>query len=446
MDNFGFQQDVEEASFSLSENSNNEDIRHWPKSSQLLSRNDGCYGNEKEANTQQRKITPNANSPKLSSSSLKLPKNRTSNKYRRFSESFSYASRVPYCVGKMLNIPSRENVKHNAKCSSFVISDSNNVSKSASDSIATCHQHSHEGGGYIEVRCNSSNPALPDVYQPNNMRLCSLQNFQGQNSVSSLLNNVQECSNHASVPSLSLNNSYHEGYVSSVPSFSKSSLSLSPSFSNKQNLVCDTSLDIRNTVAQPLKSTNKYSNLSPGRTSLNNAQYSENSLRSLTMKQRQFSEGGGDLNTLPCIMKKQKNVNHVLNRATTLPPVTIKNERNQIREFTSVIPTVSGAVPMYYSAFPNPQPSSANRENLKRPSKVLSAVRGATLKKRKILRGWKLHFIPSDHSKRRAVALCCALLLACVLALVTTGLVIYMTTGQCTHFFKFFNAITFRCI
>jgi hypothetical protein len=41
-----------------------------------------------------------------------------------------------------------------------------------------------------------------------------------------------------------------------------------------------------------------------------------------------------------------------------------------------------------------------------------------------------LQFIPSDHSRRRSLALCCALLLVCLLVLLATGLVIYMTTGQ----------------
>jgi hypothetical protein len=66
---------------------------------------------------------------------------------------------------------------------------------------------------------------------------------------------------------------------------------------------------------------------------------------------------------------------------------------------------------------------------MRRSSKVLSSGRGATLKKRAILRRWKLQFIPSDHSKRRTLALCCVLLLACVLVLVAAGLVMYMTTG-----------------
>jgi hypothetical protein len=67
---------------------------------------------------------------------------------------------------------------------------------------------------------------------------------------------------------------------------------------------------------------------------------------------------------------------------------------------------------------------------MRQSSKVLATGgREATLKKRTILRRWKLQFIPSDHSKRRTVALCCVLLLASILALVATGLVLYMTTG-----------------
>jgi hypothetical protein len=88
---------------------------------------------------------------------------------------------------------------------------------------------------------------------------------------------------------------------------------------------------------------------------------------------------------------------------------------------------------MYYSRFldrqqSSPNPCAENRQNLRQSSKVLpEGGREATLKRRPILRGWKLQFIPSDHSKRRAVALCCVLLLACILVLVATGLVVYMT-------------------
>lgn len=435
MDNLGFQHDAEEASFSVSENSNNKDIHHWPRSLHLLPCDNGYDDNIREDRAQQKTTILNANSPKLiSSSSFNLPKNKTLSKYRRFSESFSCTSRVPLCMGKILNIPPREDVKHNIKCSSFTVSDNNNVSKSVPDSTARCQQHSCEDGGYIEIHCNSSNPVWSDEYQPNNLRICSSQNFQGHNSVSSLLNSVQECSNHAPVPSMSLNNNFREGYLSSMPSFSKSPLSHSPSFSNKQNLISDTSLDIQNTIAQSLKSTNKYSNLGPTQAFLNNAQSSESPSPSLVKKQHQISKDDSDLNSSPCVTRSQNNVNHILNRATTLPAATIKNVRNQNMEFTSGIPTVSGTVPMHYSGFLNqqqasPSPCTENRMNMRRSSKVLSSGRGATLKKRAILRRWKLQFIPSDHSKRRTLALCCVLLLACVLVLVAAGLVMYMTTG-----------------
>lgn len=435
MDNLGFQHGVEEASFSVSENSNNEYIHHWPRSLHLLPCDNGYDDAIRESRAQQKENITNTNSPKLSSSSFTLPKNKTLNKYKRFSESFSCTSRVPSCVGKMLNIPSREGVKHdNINCSSFIVSDNNNVNKSVPDSTARWQQHSCEDGGCIEIHCNSSNPVSSDECQPNNLRIRSSQNFQGHNSVSPVLNNMQECSNHAPVPSLSLNNNYHEGYLSSMPSISKPPLSLSSSFSNKHNLISDTSLDIHNTVTQSLKSTSKYSNLGPVQT-FNNAQSSESSSPSLMKKQHQLSKEDADLHSLPCIIKSQKNVNHILNRATTLPAAAIKNVRNQNTDFTSCIPTVSGAVPMYYSGFLNqqqasPNPCAENRLNMRRSSKVLSSGRGAKLKKRAVLRRWKLQFIPSDHSKRRTLALCCVLFLAGVLVMVATGLIIYITTGQ----------------
>lgn len=434
MDNLGFQQEAEGTAFALYDNSNSERMRHWPGSLLLLPSSNGCEDNVREASSQPKKSAPNTSSPKLSSSSFSLPKNRTLNKYRRFSESFSCTSRVPYCLGKMLNIPSRESVKHdNIKCSSFILSDNNNVSKSAPGSGATCQQHSCEDGVYIEIHCSSSNPVRSDEFQPNNKKLCSSQNFQGHTSVSSLLNNAQEISSYSSVPSLSLNNSYHEEYLSSMPPFSKTSIS--PHFSNKQNIISDTSLDIHNAVVQPPKATNKCSNLGPSRTFLNNAECSGNTSPCLMKKKHEFLKDDAELNSLPRIMKSQKNVNRVLNRSTTLPAVTIKNIRNQNREFTSGIPTVSGTLPMYYSRFldrqqSSPNPCAENRQNMRQSSKVLAGGgREATLKKRTILRRWKLQFIPSDHSKRRTAALCCVLLLACILALVATGLIIYMTTG-----------------
>jgi hypothetical protein len=295
-------------------------------------------------------------------------------------------------------------------------------------------QHACEDGSYTEVHCNSSNPLWFDEYQPNNIKICSSQNFQGHNFMSSLLNNTHESSNYTSVPSLSLNNIYHEGYLSAMPSFSKTSLSLSSS--NKQNLISDTSLDIHKTVAQPPKYTNKYSNLVSTQTFLNNAQSFRNDAPFLIKKKKhQISKDDTDLNSLPCVMKSQKNVNHVLNRATTLPAVTIRNVRNENLEFASSIPTVSGAVPTYFSGLVNgqqssPSPCAENRQNTRRLSKAHSGGREATLKKSTFLRGWKLQFIPSDHSYRRSVALCFVLFLACIFVLVATGLVMYMTKGQ----------------
>jgi hypothetical protein len=152
-------------------------------------------------------------------------------------------------------------------------------------------------------------------------------------------------------------------------------------------------------------------------------------------EKHEFSKDDVDLNSLPSIIKSQNNVNHILNRATTLPTVTISNVRTGNQEFASGISTLSGAVPTYFAGFvnrqqPSPSPCAENRQNMRRSSKVLSGGREATLKKRTILRGWKLQFIPSDHSYRRTIALCSFLLLACILVLVATGLVIYMTTGQ----------------
>jgi hypothetical protein len=439
MDNLGFRQEVEETIFSACGNSNSEGIPHWPGSMQLLPSSNGCNENMKEASTQPKKTALDTSSPKLSSSSFSLPKTRTLNKYRRFSESFSYTSRVPYCLGKMLNIPSRKGVKHDdIKCSSFFVNhnnNNNNVSNPVPGFTAKCLQHPCEDGAYKEIHCNSSNPVRADEHQPNNKRLCSSQNFQEQISVSTLLNNVQESSNYTSVPSLPLNNNYHEEYLSSMPPFSITSLS--PYFSNKQNIICDTTLDIHNVVVQPPKTTNKYSNLGPSQSFLNNAQCSGTSSPYLIKnKDHKCSKKGAQLNLLPCTVKSQKDVNQVLNSSTTLPAITIKNMRNQNQEFTTGIPTVSGTLPMYYSRFldrqqSSPNPCAENRQNTRQSPKVLTTgCRDATLKKRAMLRRWKLEFIPSDHAKRRAVALCFFLLLACILALVAIGLIIYMTTGE----------------
>lgn len=436
MDNLGFQHDVEEASRSVSEDIKNRDLRHGFGDLNILPCSNGCNDSTRGQSTRPKNTKTFSSSPKLSSCSFTLPKNRTSSKYRRFSESFSCTSRVPHCMEKVSNIPSREGVKHdNIKCSSFIISGNNNVIKSVPDATTKWQQHAREDGSYIEVHCNSSNPLWSDEYQPNNSRICSSQNFQGHNSASSLLNNIHESSNYTSVPSLPLNNSYHEEYLSSMPSFSRTSLSLSYSSSNKQNLVSDTSLDIHKTVAQPPKYTNKYRNLVSTQAFLNNAQGSRHPSPYLMKKKHQISKDDADLNSLRCIMKSQKNVNHILNRATTLPAVTIRNVRNGNQEFASGISTVSGAVPMCFSGFvnrqqPTPSPCAENRQNMRRSSKALSGGREATLKKRTILRGWKLQFIPSYHSNRRTIALCSVLLLACILVLVATGLVIYMTTGQ----------------
>jgi hypothetical protein len=436
MDNLGFRQEAQETVFSVCGNSNSEGMPNWSGSTQLLHSCNGC-GNTGEASAQPKKTAPNTSSPKRSSSSFSLPKNRTVNKYRRFSESFSNSSRVPNRLGKMLNIPSREGVKQNdIKCPSLFVShinNNNNVSKPVPGSTGKCQQYSCEDEAFKEIRYSSSNSVSSDEYRPNNKRLCSSQNFQGHISVSSLLNNAQESSSYASVPSLPLNNNYHEEYLSSMPPFSITPLN--PYFSNKQNMICDTALDIHNEVVQPPKTTNKYSNLGPSQTFLNNAQCSGTSTYSMKHKDHKFSKEDAQLNLLPCRMKSQKEVNQVLNRSTTLPAVAIKNIRNQNQEFTTGIPTVSGTLPMYYSRFldrqqSSPNPCAENRRNMKQTPKVLATgCKDATLKKTAFLRRWKLEFIPSDHAKRRAVALCFVLLLACVLALIATGLIIYMTTG-----------------
>lgn len=441
MDNLGFQQDVKEVSRSVKENLKNGDLRHGFGNRQRLSYSNGCNDSVREVSMRPKESKSITISPKLPSSSFSLPKDRSASKYRCFSESISCTSRVPPCTGKVLNIPSRESVTYDAiKCSSFIISGNNNVIKRLPDSTIRWPQHTNEDGSYIEVHCNSSNPLWSDEYQPNNIRICSSQNFQGHNSVSSLLNNIHESSNYTSVLSLSLNNSYHEGYPSypsSMPSISNTSLSLSSSSSSskKHNLISETSLDIHKIVALSPKYTNKYRNLVSTQAFLNNAQGSRSPAPYLMKKKHQFSKDDVDLNSLPSIMKSQNNVNHILNRATTLPTVTISNVRNGKQEFASGISTLSGAVPTYFAGFvnrqqPSPSPCAENRQNMRRSSKVLSGGREATLKKRTILRGWKLQFIPSDHSYRRTIVLCSVLLLASILVLVSTGLVIYMTTGQ----------------
>jgi hypothetical protein len=207
-------------------------------------------------------------------------------------------------------------------------------------------------------------------------------------------------------------------------------------------LISETSLDIHKTVALSPKYKNKYRDFVSTQAFLSNAQGSRNPSPYMMKKKHQFSKDGADLNSLPSIMKSQNNVNHILNRATTLPTVTIRNVRNGNQEFASGISTLSGAVPTYFAGFvnrqqPSPSPCAENRQNMRRSSKVLSGGREATLKKRTILRGWKLQFIPSDHSYRRTIALCSVLLLACILVLVATGLFIYMTTGQQIFSFPF---------
>ena len=451
MDNLGFQLDVEEVSRSVSGNLKNGDLHHAFGNPQLLSYSNGCNDRTREACTQPKK-SKSITIPKLSSSSFSLSKDRSANEYRRFPESLSCTSRGPACTGKVLNIPSGESVTHDAiKCSSFIISGNNSLIQRVPDSTIRRSQHTYEDGSYIEVHCNSSNPLWSDEYQLNKIRICSSQNLQGHDSVSSLLNNIHESSNYTSVPSLSLNNSYHEGYPSSMPSFPKTSLSpssssssSSPSSSNKHNLFSETSLDIHKTVTMSPKYTNKYRNLVSTQTFLNNAQGSRNPSPYLMKKKRQFSKDDADLNSLPSVMKSQNNVNHILNHATTLPTVTIRKVRNGKQEFACGISslTLSRAVPSFFVGFgnrqqPSPSPCAENRQNMRRSSKVPSGGREATLKKRAILRGWKLQFIPSDYSYGRAIALCSVLLLACFLVLVTTGLVIYMTTGQKIFSFPF---------
>jgi len=195
-------------------------------------------------------------------------------------------------------------------------------------------------------------------------------------------------------------------------------------------------------VALSPKYSNKYRNFVSTQAFLSNAQGSRNLSPYLMQKKHQFSKDDVDLNSLPSIMKSQNNVNHILKRATTLPTVTISNVRNGNQEFASGISTLSGAVPMYFAGSvdrqqPSPSPCAENRQKMRRSSKVLSGGREATLKKRTILRGWKLQFIPSDHSYRRTIALCSVLLLACILVLGATGMVIYMTTGQQIFSFPF---------
>ncbi|PSN40826.1 hypothetical protein C0J52_15303 [Blattella germanica] len=301
MDNLGFQHDVvEEASFSLSENSNMDNLGFQhdvvEEASFSLSENSNVPPLGP-------RLLPQSSSSKLrTSSSFTLPKNKSVNKYRRFSESFSAPQKV-------------SNVQ-------------------SSDAPKPQRRSSHDHGP-------------PDVFRPNNLRL--------------------------PVPSIPLNNSY-----------------LNNSVSNKNNLLSD-SASLGIIKASP-KSTNKYSNLSPC---------------SVLNHEHSF------LN----------NAHRVLNRSSTLPAVTLKNARNQ------GLQTISGTIPMFVQG--SPRPCQENRENMRRSSKILrDSCRGATLKKRAIVRGWKLQFIPSDHTKRRTIALCCVLVLASVLVMVAAGLIIYMTTAM----------------
>ena len=454
MDNLGFQQDVE-VSRSVSENLKNGDLHHAFGNLQLLSYSNGCNGRTREASTQPKK-SKSVTIPKLSSSSFSLPKDRSASEYRRFSESLSCTSRGPPCTGKVLNILSRESVTHDAiKCSSFIKSGNNNVIQQVPDSTIRRSLHTYDDGSCIEFHCSSPKSLWSDEYQPNTIRTCSSQNFQGHDSVSSLLNNIHESSKYMSVPSLSLNNSYHQGYPSSMPCFSKTPLSQyssstsssSSSFSSsskKHNLISETSLDVQKTVALSPKYTNKYRNFVSTQAFLNNAQGSRNPSPYLMKKKRQFSKDDADLNSLPSIMKSQNNVNHILNHATTLPTVTVRKVRNGNQEFACGISTLtlSGAMPSFFAGFvnrqqPSPSPCAENRQNMRRSFKVPSGGREATLKKRTILRGWKLQFIPSDCSYGKTIALCSVLLLACFLVLVTTGMAIYMTTGQKMFLFPF---------
>jgi hypothetical protein len=399
MENLGFEQGAEDTVSSVLGNSNGEGTAHWSCSTQLLRGSNGCDETTRETSSQPKETSPNTSSPK--------PKN----KYRRILGSFSYSSRVPNRLGKMLDIPSKEGVRpDDIKFSSFFVSQNNNnniVSKTAK-----CQEYCCENGTSKEVHCSISNPVRSNGFWPNDKSLCSSQNFQEHLSVSSLLNNAQESSSYTTVPSLTSNNNYHDEYLNSMPPFSITSLN--PHFSNKHNLICDTALDAHKEVVQPPKTTNKYSNLDPSQTFLNNAQCSGISSSYLkNNKDDKFSKKDAQLNLLACTVKSPKEVNHVSNRSNTLPAVRIKNMKNQNQESTTGIPTVSGTLPMYYSrlvdrAVSLPNPCQENIENVSKSSGVLAK--------------------PLD-TKETLQLLCVLLLMASFLALIATGHVLAARKG-----------------
>ena len=375
MENFGFQQDLQDSAFSISENSNNFDYTQRSQSAtpHLLS---GGHS---------------SNRPKLStSSSFNIPKNKTSNKYRRFSESFTAAQRAR-------NFPSIE-------ASDISSRDNSSAPRRASDD-STYRSH------------------LPsDEFQPNNLKICSSHNhFHAP-----VLNNAQET---LSVPSLCVSNSF----LSSSPSISaRQSSSLSKS------IISDTSKNILKSFSSntnELDSKNKYINLTPTHSYLNNC--SEYSTQSLVSHHKVLDDSSV-LKSFSQMIKSQNDVNKIMNRSTTLPAVGTKNYDYFLNQ-TSGIQTVSGTVAMFFPGYQpsSPKPFAENRQNMRRTSKMLrdscqmTGERTATLKRRSILRGWKLQFIPSDHTRRRTALLCCVLLLGCALVIAASGLIVYMTTGNC---------------
>ncbi|KAJ9590695.1 hypothetical protein L9F63_016211, partial [Diploptera punctata] len=411
MDNFGFQQDVDEAVFSMGENSNSSD-----------NTNINTSGSPHLLTNQNYSFASNHKTKLSTSCSFNIPKNKTLNKYRRFSESFSSACRPPQ---RAINNPSAkasEKIKCDITVDNKSMCDTNYSAQIKNDSM-NFQRRSSDDSGYIGITSTPKKRQLPlDEFQKNKLNICSSQiNFHD-----SMLSSVQDI---VSVPSLSLNNSLFN---------SKPSISLQHSSSlNKSNIITDTSIDILKTFSTPgkqLKSKNMFANSTPNDEYFNKMNSCIENTSSLG-NHHKYMNDDSVLNSLSKMINSQNNVNKVLNRSTTLPAVSTKNHDFFLNQ-TSAIQTVSGTVPMFHPGYPqaSPRPCAENRQNMRRSSKILrdscqmSGDKAATLKRRSILRGWKLQFIPSDHSKRRAVALCCILLLACALVLAASGLIVYITT------------------
>ncbi|XP_068085529.1 uncharacterized protein [Anabrus simplex] len=374
MDNLGFQPDLESGYFHHQTSVNENVCPHSNSSSPYVifpDNNSRRGAKSKKHNSMLLLSKPgssNIRPPKLSSSSFNVPKKSNVCKYRRFSGSMSLKR------SRVLKDLLEETERNNASALN---------NEPIYCSISELKPKNVEPDQDIS--------SINSLYQ-NNSKLYE----------TPISNNLKS-SQTTSVPSSPLTRNSFSTFARSQSSRDTQRYTASPSLL-KQNRSKLENVDSINLSAS--KSTN-----------FNN----ERSSPSLIKKINHFAV---EENSLAYLSKCSNNC---------VDTVAAKNTRNLQQEFLrppEAIPTVSGGVPMFlYPQQSSPRPSADNKRNLRRSSKMESdGGRGARLKKRGMLRGWKLQFIPSDHSQRKNLLLCCMLGLACALILLATGLVVYVTT------------------